>query len=55
MGLVSADGSLCKLLEVVFGSRLGLLAGEDRRNRRFSNGGSLHRGGEPAAVQGERR
>ncbi len=52
VGLVSADGSLCKLLEVVCGSWFALPAGEDRRNRCFSYGGSLHRGGQPAAVQG---
>lgn len=54
VGLVSSDGPLCKLLEVVCGSWFCLLAGEDRRNRSFSNGRSLHRGGEPAAVQGEK-
>lgn len=52
VGLVSADGSLCKLLEVVCGSWFALPAGEDRRNRCFPYGGSLHRGGQPAAVQG---
>lgn len=54
VGLVSADGSLCKLLEVVCGSRSALPAGEDRGNRRFSYGRSLHRGGQLAAVQGDK-
>ena len=53
VGLVSADGPLRQLLEVVCGPRFVLRAGEDRRDRRVSDGGSLHRGGEPASVQGE--
>lgn len=48
VGLDFTDGPLCKLLEVVCGSWFCLLAGEDHRNRSFSNGRSLHCGGEPA-------
>lgn len=52
LGLDPPHHPLCKLLEVVCGSRSGFPAGEDRRNRRVSDGRSLHRGGQPAAVQG---
>lgn len=50
VGLVSSDGPLCKLLEVVCGSWFCLLVGEDHRNCSFPDGRSLHRGGEPAAI-----
>ena len=54
VGLVPADGALCQFLEVVCGSGSGLPAGEDRGNRSFPYGRSLHRGSQPAAVQGAR-
>lgn len=52
VGLDPADHSLCKLLEVVRGSRSGVHAGEDRGDRRVPYGRPLHRGGQPAAFQG---
>lgn len=52
MGVVPAHGPLRQLLEVVRGSWLTLSVGEDCGHRRLPDGRPLHRGGEPAAVQG---
>lgn len=52
VGLGSACRSLCQLLEVVCGSWSGFPAGEDCGSGCVPYGGSLHRGGGPATVQG---
>lgn len=53
VGLVSTHGSLCKFLEVVCGSWSAFPTGKDCGDCSLPYGRSLHRGGQPAAVQGD--